>query len=366
MLLEKYAPKSTKEIAGNSSQVMEIKKFLSGWKKGKALLVHGTTGSGKSTVIKLAAQEMGYEIVEARSNEKRSVSDYYQASLQQGVFSKKRLLLFEDLETMPMRGFTDLINKSEHPVVCVISDAYQLAPGVRKSFKIVKFEKVNDSELLKFLENVCRKEHITLERRQLEQLIKTSNGDIRGLLIDLEMLRLGTGRTSSIGYRDSEDNIFSTLKIIFKTMSLENSKIAVENSEKEPEELMRWLEENISEEYTDINTIATAFDYLSKADIFSSRIIRRQSWNLQKYLTIAAYGATLAKNRPSARFASYRYPVFARKNDAMLEKIAKSLHISKRRAAIYIPILRILARRNSGIFDELGMDEKEVSMLLKR
>jgi len=358
MLLEKYQPVSTKEIIGNPSQLAEIRKFLAGWKKGRALLVHGPTGSGKSTAIKLVAQESGYDLVEACSNEKRTISDYYNASQQHGIFSRKRIMLFEDLETMPMRGFADLISRSEHPVICVIGDAYQLPPDSRKLFRIVKFEKVNDTDLLKFLENICKKECIAAERRRLEQLVKTSNGDIRGLLIDLEMLK----RAASIGYRDNEDNIFSTLKIIFKTMSLDNSKIAVDNCEKEPEELMRWLEENIAEEYTDIDTIAMAFDYLSKADIFSSRIIRRQSWSLQKYLSMAAYGTALAKSRPSARFISYRYPVFARKN-AVLEKISKNLHISKRRAAVYIPVLRMLAKKNSDILEELGIDEKEAAIL---
>ena len=364
MLLEKYTPKSTKEIIGNSAAVMEIKKFLSGWRRGKAALVHGPPGSGKSTAIRLAAQELGYEVIEARSDEKRSFSDYCKASVQQGLFSKRKLLLFEDMETMTTRGFSDLTGRSEHPVVCTIGDLYQLAPAVRKNFKTVKFEKVRDSELAGLLENVCKKENIQLERRQLEQLVKTSNGDIRGLLIDLEML-IASGRISaSIGYRDSEDNIFNTLKVIFKTMSLENSRIAVRNCEKEPEEMVRWLEENIAEEYTDTNAIATAFDYLSKADIFNTRIIRRQSWGLQKYVSLAAYGTSLAKTRPSARFVSYKYPTFMKRGDSALAKIAASFHVSKKRAAVYIPLLRMLGKNNPNLLDELGMDEREVSILL--
>lgn len=360
MLLEKYVPKSTKEII-NQTAVMEVKKFLSGWKKGKALLVHGPTGSGKSAAIRLVAQEMGYELVEIHANEKRSAGNFFQISLQQGLFSKKKILLFEDLETMAMRGFTELINKSEHPILCTIGDAYQLSPNVRKIFKIVKFEKINNKDMLRFLENVCKKEGISCEHRQLEQLVKTSNGDIRGLLIDLEMLKLG----SKIGYRNTEDTIFNTLKIIFKTMSIENSRIALENYQDE-EELFRWLQENISEEYTDINTIAVAYDYLSKADIFRSRIIRRQSWNLQKYLSIAAYGASLAKNRPSIRFVPYKYPTFSRRGDTILEKIASNFHVSKRRAAVYIPILKMLGKKKPDLLNELGLDEKEASTIMER
>lgn len=351
MLLEKYTPKSTKEIVGNGLRIAEIKRFLSSWKKGSAILVHGPTGSSKSTAIKLAAHELGYDVVESHGDEKRSVDSFFQSSVQRGIFSKKRMLLFEDIETLPMRGMAELTKRSEHPVICTIGDAYQLSTPVRKNFKLVKFDKISEAELLAFAESVCRKENMQLNRRQLEQLAKTSNGDIRVLLTDMELLALGCKPS----YRDSEDNIFNTLKIIFKTMSLENSKIAADNCEKEPEELMRWLGENVSEEYTDIRTVAKAFDYLSRADIFNSRIIRRQSWSLQKYLALAAYGTALAKERPSARFVSYRPPRFQQRISAV-EGLSKSLHISRRKMAIYAPVLKLLAKRNSTIFEEFGVE----------
>ena len=48
MLLERYRPKSSREIVGNEHQVSEIRNWLGRWKKGRAVLVYGPTGSGKS------------------------------------------------------------------------------------------------------------------------------------------------------------------------------------------------------------------------------------------------------------------------------------------------------------------------------
>ena len=355
MLLDKYAPKTTKGLVGNSQAVYDIRKWLATWKRGHALLVHGPTGSGKSTAIKLIAQESGYDVIESHANENRNVKNFLQASMQQGVFSKKKALLFENIETMPMRSFPELIRASEHPIICTINDAYQLP--LRKNFKLIKFDKICHEDLVKLVQNVCAKENIPHKISDLEQLARASNGDIRSLLIDLETFRLGFKQ----GYRNLEENIFNTIRIIFKSMSIENSKIAAENSEKDSEDIFRWLEQNITEEYTDTNSIATAYDYLSKADIFRSRIIRRQSWSLQKYFSaLMVYGTSLAKSRPSARFVSYKPPVFL-KSSSTMEKIAGHLHISRKRASVYAPVLRMLAKKNSSIFEQFGIEEDDIS-----
>jgi len=360
MLLEKYSPKATKDLF-NQSAVSDVRHFLSGWRKGKAMLVHGPTGSGKSVSIKLIARELGYGLVESYANEERNVKSFTSSSVESGIFSKKRLILLEDVETMQMRGVADLIKNSNHPVICTVTDAYSLSQPVRKSFKLVKFEKIRDADLLKFLEEVCREENISMSKRDMDQLVRSCNGDIRSLLIDLDVLRLGRHD----GYRDIEDNIFSTLRTIFKSMSIENSRIALHNSEKNIEDLFRWIGNNISEEYTDIETIATALNYLSKADMFRSRIVRRQSWSLEKYFSdLTVYGTSLAKTRPSVRMAMYKPPFYFGRNTAGLEKLATALHVSKKQAAAYIPIVRMLVKINSTICEDIGMDENEISAVI--
>ncbi|HLD39160.1 MAG TPA: AAA family ATPase [archaeon] len=362
MLLEKYSPKTVKELIGNPAAIMDIRKFLTSWKKGKALLVYGPTGSGKSTSIRLVASELDYEVIGTHADEERSVKGFFEASMQRGVFSRKKVLLFDDVTTGSLRNFSQLIEKSEHPVICTTDDAYQLSAASRKNFKLLKFGRIAETDMIRFLEIVCKNEHIALQHRELEQLTKTSNGDIRALLIDLDTLRLGLRYNN---YRDAEENIFNTLKVIFKTTNIQNCRMALDN-EKDSEELFRWLEQNVVEEYTDINSIATAYDYLSKADIFSSRIIKRQSWSLQKYFSnLSAYGVALAKEKASARFVSYRPPVFVRRSgNVMLENLARNLHISRRQAAAYIPIIRMLFKKNRNIGEELGMNDKESSFIL--
>lgn len=364
MLLEKYAPKITKDIVGNPIAMNEIRKWLSSWKKGRALLVHGPTGCGKSASINLIAREAGYDVVDVHPDEARSPKDFLQSSMQQGIFSRKKILLFENIEQMSMRNFSDLLKNSGHPIICTVNDIYHLSAPVRKMFKAIKFDKISETDMLRFAEHVCRTEEIKHEHRMLEQIVRTSNGDVRSLLMDLEFLKHGT----SGGYRDIEDNIFNTLKIIFRSTGIENSKIAMENSEKDAEELFQWIEQNVTEEYTDPETIATAYNYLSIADVFRSRIIRRQSWSLQKYFSsLSVYGISLAKKKPKIGFVSYKPPAYIRRsNDSALQKLSTNLHTSRRNSANYVQIIRTLVKRGSNICDQLGMDDREKSFILDR
>ncbi len=359
MLLSKYAPKNSSELIGNASAMREIKHWLASWQKGRGLLVHGQPGIGKTSAVRLIARELGYEILEVSADVAIPAKELAAASAQRSIFSKKKLILVESID-LSTRGISQLVKESASPVICTALDAYRIVPAVRKSFKLVKFDRISETELAKFGEKICEDESIALDNRQLVQLARTSNGDLRSFLIDMDVARLSGPQ----GYRNFEENVFNTLKLIFKTTSIENAKIALDNSEKDADELFGWLEQNIVEEYTDIESIAKAYDSLSKADLFSSRIIRRQSWSLQKYFSdISVYGTALAKTRPSARFVAYKYPSYRRNNRKVLAKVAVALHTSTSHASEYVPVIKMLSRKTD-ICGKLGLDEDEAASLL--
>lgn len=357
MLLATYAPKTTGEFIGNSSGVREIKKFIGSWRKGQCLLIHGPSGTGKTTAVRLIAKENDFELVEIHPGEKMA----FEAANQRSIFSKKKIIFIEDVEATSMRGFSDLIKKSSFPVVCTTEDAYRISSSVRRSMKLVKFEKVSDQELVALGKNIAELEKFNTDTKQLEQLARQSNGDLRSFLIDLETLFIGIA-ARQVGFRNFEENIFNTIKVIFKTMNIENAKIAVENSGKDPEEIFFWLENNIKEEYTDIETIARAYEFLSRADLFQSRIIRRQSWSLLKYVSdLSVFGTALAKEKPSARFVNYQIPFYMRRSSSSaLKKIGTNFHSSARTATQYIPLLRTHPK----LCEEIGLDDKETDFVL--
>ena len=272
------------------------------------------------------------------------------------------MFIVDELDQMESgKAVTELVEKSEHPVLLITTDLYdKKLYSLRQRCKVIKFSRARWDSIAKFLQEACRKEGIELEATQLEQIAKMSNGDVRAALIDAETLGAGKQDTKEIGYREQPQNAFETLKIIFKTTSMENALIALNNSD-DPEELHRWVAENIPAEYTDTEDMARAYDAISKADIFYSRIIKRQSWSLQKYfLELSTAGVALAKKSHYNKFVNYSRPRFMpRKSSDAMQKISRKLHVSSRKAAGYKPLLEKMSK-NKKMLEELGVTKEEI------
>ncbi len=339
MLLEKYKPEILGEFLGNREQISAIKAWLRNWKKGSALMLAGQSGCGKSLAVELIAKESGYELLKSHADEKRSHNEFegvIKSSQQRSLIHKNKIILVDDMEAMESsKGIIELIKSSEHPVILIAADPYERSlAAIRKQCRIIRFSKIRHETIAAFLKGICEKEGMNYSECAIGQLARTCNGDLRAALIDLD---------SGYSYRESEESVFNTLRIIFKASGMESVQTAINNSDKPVDELLLWIEENIAEEYRDAEDIAKAFDCLSKADITSARIIRRQSWTLQKYLNTAIHGVAMSKKNANRNFVNYMPPkLFARNND--LSGAAKELHCSKKKAAEYKHLAELLSR----------------------
>ncbi len=331
MLLSKYRPKTTKEIIGNGTAISQIKSWLGAWKDkdSKALYVYGPTGVGKTLAVELIAQELNYELLRCGADEQRSLAylrTFISASGQQSLFFRKKLILIDDFDIIESKkGIAELIKESRCPIV-LISGEYNLKPDLKRYCTVTKFTKPRYDQVQKFLEKIALSEKISISKPLLTRMARAN--DVRAALIDLETL--------SDGYRDTEDDIFAALRILFKTTSMENVP--------RREDLIAWVEENIPEEYQTREEIARAYDYLSKADLYTARIRKRQAWTLQKYeIELALYGVALSKTRQSNRFVNYRRPPFRISNEQALLELAQLTHTSRRKAREYMPLVNALA-----------------------
>ncbi|MBI2578245.1 MAG: AAA family ATPase [Candidatus Aenigmarchaeota archaeon] len=361
MLLRKYEPMSLKDFAGNRQQAAGILRWVKNWKKGKGLLLYGPPGVGKSLSVKLIAKELGCELVESYASDIRSASaikeTLLKAAKQRSIFYKKKLFVIDDAEALDSAAaIKGLVQESEFPVIVIATDAYeQKLRALRECCVLVKYERIAADDVEYFLRKVAVLEKMDMEMKAIRRIAVNCNGDLRAAIIDL---------FSGESRRDFEENIFAVMRTIFKTKSISAVSEAMRSA---GESVIPWLQENIANEYRSEDEIAAAYDYLSKSDLFSARIIKRQSWSLQKFAyDLAAFGVSLSKKKAYAGFTRYQPPrrFYAGKGNDALEKIASALGTSRKKARSYIPLVSALLRKNAALAEKFSLEEGEAEEII--
>ncbi|MBI2076167.1 MAG: AAA family ATPase [Candidatus Aenigmarchaeota archaeon] len=360
MLPDKYRPKMLSDMIGNREQVAEIRDWIAAWKKGKALLLYGPTGGGKSLAIELIAKEMHCELVESHASDNRSYrqlkESIMKASGQRSLMLRKKLILVDEIETLEsVKGVIELIESSDFPVILIGTNPYEKRLfSLRQHCRLVKLGKVRHDVLSRFLMQVNVKEKLNVPDSSIYGISKACNGDVRSALIDLLY--------SCPAVREYDEDVFNTLKIIFRSPKIGDIREAVSNSDSEG--IVQWLENNIPAEYTDPQEIASAYDFLSKADLFMARIIKRQSWSLQKYfIDMGILGVSASKKQVRNVFVSYARPVYRHNSmDGALGKISKKLHVSKKDARVYVTLVGKLSQKTD-IATKLGLSEEDMELI---
>ncbi|MBI5036661.1 replication factor C large subunit [Candidatus Micrarchaeota archaeon] len=339
---EKYAPRSLKEVYGNSTAIEVIKAWALDWKrgkKGKPLLLNGPPGIGKTACARALAEEMGWEILETNASDLRdsaNVKKLVGAAASTGtLFGGLRLVLVDEVDSALDRGevpaLSRVVEEAAQPVILTANDAWnpKLA-ALRTLCERIDFKRLGKVDVRRKLADVAEREGTVFE----EGVVENCGGDMRGALIDMQ-----AGGASE---REREENVFEGMKKVFKG-SLEEALEAQDASGVDLDLFIRWVEENIPNEYEKEDDIAKAFDWLSKSSVFSARIFRRQNYKLQKFeRALALGGVASSKETQYRKFTAYQFPGYIRRMAQSRQKraLAKSawskasakLHCSSKKA----------------------------------
>jgi replication factor C large subunit len=383
-LLKKYEPKLPRDIIGQEKALAAVEAWLDN-PRGKGLLAHGPPGVGKTSVAHAVARERDLELVEMNASDFRKRDQIRErllnAAQQASLFGKGKLILVDEVDGLAGRSdwgatgaIKELIEKSAYPVYLTCNDNWDRAVrDIKGAVQEVEFPRPRTSQVVRMLEHVAAEEGLNVERTVLLQL--ASPRDIRSALTDLDMVATGEGRKGkevleSLGGRDRGKNIFEALRDVFKARDIWQARLATEGLDKDIDEVMLWLDENIAREYGPADAMR-AYEALSRADVFRGRIMRRQDWKLLKYvMDLSTAGVAMAKRNENRGFVRYAPPRFlqlmghsrwtraARKS--LLEKVARETHTSSRVAAGYLQVVHAMAEKGRLPFE---LDDRERSLL---
>src|SRR3989344_1731323 len=280
MLINKYKPGSLKEIFGHNSQIQELKKNIL---LKKPVLIYGGTGIGKTATVYALCNDLDYEILEVNSSDlrnKEQIDTIVKNNLQQkSLFQKEKLVLIDEV---------DGINAKDRG-------------GLQ--------------ELIKLFED-AKYPIVLIANNPWDSKFKTLRKNCK--LIEFKKL--------------DKELVFNKRKVNFNLFN---------NLDEDLNEIMLWLEENIPKEYYD-EELNKAFDFLSKADVYKGRILRRQYYRFLVYQNLLMQaGTSLAKKKENDKVTSYQrtsrilkiwiYNIKNAKRKEFVKNLAPELHLSSKK-----------------------------------
>jgi replication factor C large subunit len=308
---------------------------------------------------------------------------------QKSLFDKNKLIIVDELEGIHGRedygGLGEMmkvLSESSYPIVFITNQPYaDRLRELRKQTELIQFQKISEDSLKKIMLKICEEEKIIINEQTLKRIVLLSDGDARAAVNDLQTIMSGRKELQEshikvLGKREREETIFNALNFIFKGKSSAVLN-AFDNVDMETDELILWIDENLPLEYSG-RELATAYKYLSKADIFRRRIIRNQHWRFLVYINeLITAGIAFSKESEKNRFVKYKrtsrllkmWIENQTKKKVIAQKLAKRLHCSTKKAFKEMPFIERMYKNSEfreKINQELELEKEETFYLLAR
>ncbi len=397
MWLERYAPKSLSELIGNPEAFTEIRLWANAWRQGKIkkpLLLVGPPGVGKTASAYALANELDWSLVEFNASDTRNKETVEKvvggAALNASFSGSLRLVLLDEIDGIQgtedkggLSAILSVLKEARNPVILTANAIYgdKRLAGVRGYCKMLSFKKIPYPSIGKFLKEIADKEGIDYDAHSITELAKNSSGDVRAALMDLESLsrvnkKIILEEVKNSGYRERQENVFNVMRTLFVSSSLNEIRRARNSSEVDHDLLKRWVEENIPRQFPMSESLAPAFDALSRSDLFDGRIFRRQNYGFLRYSTELAAGVGLYTSERAHGWIQYQFPTILKRLSLMkgsskkevIQKIQTHLYGSRSRIAqelVFWPDFLSDEKKNVEWVNKFGFTDEELAFLLQ-
>lgn len=314
--IERYLPWFLKyQLNDYSDLVMtkEIKKvvdFFENFKVGKALLLAGPAGSGKTATLTLLGNHYGFEIFEMNASDNRSKKSIDEvvgnAIKQNSLFGGRKLILIDEVDGVSGKddrgGVAELVKyvkTSRYPMVFTANDRdSDKIKALKKACVYVDFENHSYELLLAIGKKILVAEGIGYDEIELKKFVDERNSnDIRGFINDLQA-SVFNGRfkiDENLEIRDYKKIVEMLLDKVYFSYP-EDSYFSSFNTDINLDDLFLYLEENTSGVYSK-KAVINAFNEIGKADVFRGRIMKWQHWRFLVYVSFyLTYGVSSVKS----------------------------------------------------------------------
>ncbi len=388
--VDKYKPEELSGLIGQPKALRGITDFLRGWKPGEALFIHGPAGVGKTLAVELLAREREHLLLQVNASDTRNAKDieefFGNASVSKTLFHEGKIILIDEVDGISpqdrgaVTSIVKIIKNSRFPVFLIANDPWRpkLIP-LRNYCKLVRFNRIHSASVEKQLKEICKQEGIDVGGDVLRNLARWSQGDLRSAISDLQIVAYGKKTLKDpdlqiLGYRERESNIFNILPTVFHSKSMTAAKKAIQNTDKDPDEVFWWIETNLPNELRTPENMQKGYDILSKADMFRNWVSRQQNWRFKGFMIDMLSSVSLFRDEGKHGFSPYQSPrklaMMGRSKqrrammNSLCERLGSFTHSSKRTVKRdYLPYLRVILKKQKKRTGDFLLESDEEKLI---
>jgi DNA polymerase-3 subunit gamma/tau len=216
-LYRKYRPESFKDVLGQELALETLENSIKQDKLYHAYIFSGDRGTGKTTVARIFAKEIGstkddiFELDAASNNSVDDIRLLIEAAQSSTFGSRYKIYILDEAHMLSKSAFNALLKTLEEPPAHVIfilatTDKHKLPSTIISRCQEINFVSPDIKLLEKLIEKVSKKEERTLDKESINLIAKQGKGSYRDTLGILEKV-FSTIKEDTITKADVE-NIF--------------------------------------------------------------------------------------------------------------------------------------------------------------
>ncbi|MEM0139546.1 MAG: replication factor C large subunit [Ferroplasma sp.] len=358
-LADKYRPISIDKLILNEQSKKEITDWINSWinhtETKKALILWGQQGIGKTSSAYAIANYAGLNVIEMNASEQRNRENMKRIGLMASEYrdlfnisgNPDKLILIDEADnifesrnsatggdTGGLSELLDIIKNTRNPIVITMNDYYGFR-GKNSAAEIIShslvieltpYKRKNETGYRYFtvavhniLQDVAEHEGIKIGPREISEIIKNNEPDIRAMINDLYLHKIR--ETDENNNRDSSESIYYLTTDTFRNGNYNEILNAVYKMDDDPDFYIKWIDENIPYEYTDIENTMNAYNLLARADILYGN--RPNDFALVNYAVEMTAGISFVTSKKNTHYVKYNFPQYIKNLSQRKKNMAK-------------------------------------------